>query len=110
MASAKIAFRRVQDGTFDTDQTQRLAQQTTQQLNALPFAQGVWVRNAVIGTSNTTVNHGLGRVPRGYVVTRIQGNAVPFCESLPANQPSDQKRQFAFIASGASVTLDIWFF
>jgi hypothetical protein len=110
MAAAKIAFRRVQDGTFATDQTQRLAQQTTQQVNAIPFSQGVWVRNVVIGTSNTTINHGLGRVPRGYIVTRIQNNAVAFCESLPANQPSDQKRQYAFIASGAPVTVDIWFF
>lgn len=110
MAATKIAFRRVQDGTFATDQAQRLAQQTTAQVNAIPFSQGVWVRNAVIGTTNTVINHGLGRTPRGYIVTRIQGNAAPFCESLPANQPPDTKRQYAFIASGAPVTVDLWFF
>lgn len=110
MASAKIAFRRVQTGTFEGDQIQRQAQQAARQVNALPFGQGVWVRNVVIGTTNTVVNHGLGRVPQGYLATRVQGNAVAWCESLPANQPPDRTRQYAFIASTSPVTLDLFFF
>lgn len=84
----------------------------TQRLAArLPsWADGVLVEGAVIGTTDTVVDHGLGRAPRGYIVLRVQGNAVPFCESLPANQPPDLTRQFALVASGASVTLDLWFF
>lgn len=110
MAAAKLPFRRVQTGTFEGDQMQAQATQTAKAVNALPFSGGVWVKGAVIGTSTTIVNHGLGRKPQGYLVTRVQSNAVPWCEALPANQPADQTRQYAFVASGSSVTLDIFFF
>ena len=109
MAAAKLPVRRVQDGTFTGDQMQRQAQMASTVLRALPFAQGLWVKSVAIGTTNTTVNHGLGRVPQGYIFTRLQGNAASICESLAANQPADRTKQYAFIAS-AAVTADIWFF
>lgn len=110
MLRTRVAFRREHTGDAAQDRVQRQAQQATQAVNALPFASGVWLRNVTIGTTDTVVNHGLGRVPRGYIVTRIQNNAAPFCESLPANQPTDKARQYAFIALGATVTVDLWIF
>jgi len=109
MAAAKVAFQRVQTDTLEGDQMQRQAQSTTKALNALPFGGGVWVKGVAIGTGNTVVNHGLGRKPQGYLFTRFQGNAASIVESLAANQPADQTRQYAFLAS-AAVTVDILFF
>lgn len=109
MAAAKVAYQRVQTDTFEGDQMQRQAQQTARTLNALPFGGGVWVKGVAIGVTNTTVNHGLGRKPQGYLFTRFQGNAANIVESLPANQPPDQTKQYSFIAS-AAVTVDILFF
>lgn len=109
MAAAKLAFRRVQVGDFASDQIQRQAQQATQALRQIPFSSGVWLRNVAIGTGDTVVNHGLGRKPQGYIVTRVQGNAASIVESLPANQPPDQTRQYAFVATAAT-TVDLWVF
>lgn len=110
MPARLVPYRREHTGTAGGDRAQLPAQQAAQSFNAIPFASGVWVKGAVIGTTDTVVNHGLGRTPQGYLVTRIQGNAAAFKESAAANQPTDKTRQYAFIASGSSVTLDIWFF
>lgn len=113
----KIAFRREQTGDPGLDRMQRMAQQlavaheqTKAVVATMPFVNGVLVKSQVIGLVDTTVTHNLGRVPVGYICTRRQGNASSWCESLPANQPADKTKQYAFIAAGAPVTLDLYFF
>lgn len=106
MRRAALAREHTGDRKLDAIQSR-----TDRVAKAIPFfADGVYLEGVVVATTDTVVDHGLGRAPRGYLVLRVQGNAVPFCESLPANQPADLTRQFAFVASGASVTLDLWIF
>lgn len=107
MAAAKLAFRRVQDGTFDTDQAQRLAQQTAQQVNQLPFGSGRRLAAVTVNTTSTTINHGLGRALVGVIVLR--GNGVAGAVGFATAQPTDQTRQ-ANLISTANGSYDLWVF
>lgn len=109
MRPSRLAFRREHTGNASLDRVQAQAQRTATALNLLPFADGVWVRNQVItGGADTIVNHGLGRKPQGYIVTRSTAGVVVF-ESAAASQPTDQTRQYALRAS-STVTVDLWIF
>lgn len=111
MAAIKLpATARAHTGDRLLDDAQRLGQQAARKLNALPFADGVLVRNQVITTGGTVVTHGLGRKPTGYIFTRFQGNASPIVEALATSQPTDLTKQIKFLAGSASVTADIFFF
>lgn len=109
MPAPKVPFRRVQTGTLEGELLQRSAQQTTRVLRVCPFMaqDGVWLRNVTVGTGSTTINHGLGRKPQGWIVTRCQSNAAFPVEA--ASQPADLTKQINLLA-GATAIFDFWFF
>jgi len=106
MASTKLALRRVHTGTFTGDQTQRLAQQAAQLTNGAPFLSGRLLKRVAIGTSATTINHGLGRAWQGWFLTRL-GTSTTVLES--ATQPPDASKQIN-LQAGFAVTVDLWIF
>jgi len=104
----KIAFRRQHTGDRNVDEAQRLAQQLQTRTNACPLINGNLVKQVTIVTAaaGTTINHGLGRVWTGWIITRVFGNGALFVEAT--NQP-DPTRQIAILSSVQTV-VDIWFF
>lgn len=60
-----------------------------------------------IGVTDTLVEHGLGREPRGFFVVSMEGNAAAVVKSLASAQPTDQRRIFALVAS-ASTLVKLW--
>lgn len=108
----RVAFRQELTGSPLLDRAQRLAQESnirlTSAVEAVPFQGGVFVRGAAIGTTDTVVTHNLGRTPAGYIVTRVRGSFSPWRES--SSLPARTDKQWSFIASGSSVTLDLYFF
>ena len=72
----------------------------------LPFADGVHKKDVSITTSDTLVNHGLGRNMEGYIITKQNADTSIYVSNtsngLTQYQPS--------LKAGASVTADIFFF
>ena len=102
----KLAFQREHTGDVQQDRAQRLAQQTADAVNALPFLKGNWIKAKPIGTSATVIDHGLGRAWQGYLITRMRADARVY---EAATQPADPKKQLSLQASSA-VTVDLYVF
>lgn len=105
-APTKLAYQREHTGNVQADRSQRLAQQTADTVNQLPFAKGNWIKAQAIGTSPTNISHGLGRTWQGYIITRLRADARVY---EAASQPLDATKRIALQAS-AAVTVDIYFF
>lgn len=105
-APTRLAYQREHTGNVQSDRGQRLAQQTADLVNQLPFLKGNWLKSVAIGTSATRIDHGLGRAWQGYIITRLRADARVY---EAATQPPDATKQIALQAS-AAVTVDIYFF
>lgn len=118
----RIPVRREQTGDPAQERAQSARDEIAARLNAVPWLDGRLVDGSfsegtqrgdgsgpgvVVGTSDTLIEHGLGRVPRGFLVLSCEDNAGSIVRSLPANQPTDQSRTFALVAS-AAVRVKLW--
>lgn len=55
------------------------------QLTSNPIVDNVFLENKTIGTSNTTINHTLGRTPRGWYVVGPNASATVYEVSKSSN-------------------------
>jgi hypothetical protein len=90
-ASAMKALKRV--GPNEVDAPVKLALdrvwEWAEQFRKIPFLDGVLVGPVVsIGAGNVTFDHGLGRVPRGFIVV---GNDGPTAAAYPSMVSKDTK-------------------
>lgn len=97
-ASAAIAHER----------TNAAAEATRRQLNNLPFAGGVWLRDLSVPTGITgqVVAHNLRTTPQGYIVTRSSGAPTVYS---PKQSWSANTLTF-YNTGGAAQTIDVWIF
>jgi hypothetical protein len=74
------------------------------ELQALPVLAGVLVEDVSLVSANTTaVQHKLGRVPRGFVVTNLTDNATVWHGQAPdANA--------LYLYASTDTTVDLWVF
>ena len=72
----------------------------------LPISDGILIKGLSIETTDTRVNHGLGREYEGFIITRLQSNAVIY-ESATTN---DSKNLFILLKGSGAATADIYFF
>jgi hypothetical protein len=72
----------------------------------LPISDGILIKDLSIETTDTRVNHGLGREYEGFIITRLQSNAVIY-ESSTTN---DDKNLFILLKGSGAATADIYFF
>ncbi len=79
---------------------------TISHLLELPISDGVLIKDLSIETTDTRVNHGLGRTYEGFIITRLQSNAVIY-ESSSTN---DDKNLFILLKGSSAATADIYFF
>ena len=72
----------------------------------LPIQDGILIKDLSIETTDTRVNHGLGRQFEGFILTKLNANAVVY-ESTTANPSKDR---YILLKAGSAVTADIYFF
>lgn len=107
-------FTREQTGSAPLDRMQAIVEKLISALGVVHFLRGKLLDGGrgdgtgpglTIGTSSTTVDHALGRAPRGFFEVDTQSNGVKVVRSL--TQPADTTKQLAFVAS-ASVRVKLW--
>ncbi len=79
---------------------------TLSPLLQLPISDGILIKDLSIETTDTRVNHGLGKTYEGFIITRLLSNAVIY-ESSTTN---DDKDLFIFLKGSSAATADIYFF
>ena len=72
----------------------------------LPISDGILIKGLSIETTDTRVNHGLGREYEGFIITRLKSNSVIF-ESSSTNDTPDRT---IILKASATATADIYFF
>lgn len=73
----------------------------------LPLLQGVLVKNIELTAGANIVNHGLGRSPQGYIITRAQDAATALYDTQASNP---RPALTLLITSSATCRVDLWIF
>jgi len=76
------------------------------QLVAVPILDGVLSDAVAIGTGDTYVPHGLGRVPRGFIAVSPNANATIYTSGTA----SPDAARIAVLIASAAVTSRLWWF
>lgn len=108
MAKARVIPKQGFSESSDSYAKQQLANaldQTRREVNTQPFASGLWIRDiAIAATSNKQVQHNLGRIPSGYLITKsLNGDGV---YQLASTTSSITFRN----PSATAITIDVWVF
>lgn len=108
MPRARVIPKQGFSATSDAFAQQQIANaldQVRREVNTQPFSSGLWIRGITIaGASTTTVQHGLGRIPSGYIITKSLGTGNVFQSSSTTTSIT-----FANPAAGTA-TIDVWVF
>ena len=72
----------------------------------LPISDGVLIMDLTVNTTDTLIEHKLGRKPEGFLITRLRSNSVIY-ESATAN---DEAARLIILIASAAATADIYFF
>lgn len=70
------------------------------------FANGILLKDQAIGTGNTYIKHGLGRVPQGYIIAGRNANANVYTSSTTNNRPKEE----LILGASTAVTVDLLVF
>jgi len=107
----KLSNPRVAPGDRERSTLERGIERLQGFLRLVPFLNGNLVTGIVFAAGVAkTIDHGLGRPVRGYIVVRNYGtNVANFVGEQPLAQPSDPSKQINLITTLAS-TMDVWFF
>lgn len=92
-------FRKIVVGDRDLMLLQSNTDAVFQQLRNCPLLDGVLVEAVTLTTSNTTVDHTLGRQPLGFIVTDLNKDATIFRAAWNAKTITLQSSATATIAS-----------
>lgn len=76
------------------------------ELNSRPFLDGRLVEDVDLTTSQTKVAHGLGRIPKGWVVVDKTGNVDVWRDTTGTSQ----RKTFLYLKADAAVTVSLWVF
>lgn len=103
------ALKNIITGSFELSQVQANLDQLWKQLNLNPFQTGQWLKGQKLVSGQTSVQHGLGRIPQGWVVTNINGAATIY--QVPATlSQANPTNTVLYLHSSAAVTVDLWIF
>ena len=97
-------FKKVNTAIKDLYQTQENVEQVLTPILNSPIIDGVLVKDVDVGTSDTVVNHKLGRSPLGWIIVKRNENAVIY-ESATTNNNRDK----FLILKASSATTDTYF-
>jgi hypothetical protein len=97
-----LRFKKTQPQDYQTDKLQSNIEELVGQIQSSIFFDGRLLTGVTINTSDTVINHLLGREPRGFIVVKLLNNSVIW-------QTSSSKRTLTLRAS-AQTTIDLWVF
>lgn len=99
-------FTQIWSGEQEVTRLQSHIKTTLNPLLELPISDGILIKNLTINTSDTLIDHKLGRKPEGFLITRLRTNAVIY-ESATSN---DEDNRMIILIASATATADIYFF
>ena len=102
----RINFTLLRSGDTTLDRVQVEIQTSLLPLLELPFASGSLIKDQVLGTSDTYVDHKLGITPEGWMIIK-QNADTSIYESATTNHVPDKA---IILKAGATVTVSIFFF
>ena len=103
---SRVNFTEIHTGDAKVDKLQTNIRTAISPLLSLPFADGVHKTDVELGTSDTLVNHGLGRNFVGYIVTKQNADTSVYVSTTSNDFPDTQ----IILKAGATVTVDLFCF
>ena len=97
-----------QDSAQEKFRQRQRTQRAIEELQQTPIlggTPGVLLKEETIGTSATTVQHGLNRDFQGWIVTRKRGNATVYEDATQTRRSTEIR-----LIASSSVEVDIWVF
>lgn len=95
------ALRRVRDGLADTVDKLVLASNTAAEC---PFLVGRNLGTVTLSTTPLAIEHGLGKLPTGYLILSQSANTVIY------EPPSTRTARVLYLQAGAAVAATVWVF
>lgn len=96
------AYRQIQTKDFEISQVQTNTANTLNILIKVPMNDGTLLEDQVITTSDTPLNHGLGRRPVGYLIVTKNAAEDVYQTAMTEN--------FLTLKATGSVTVNVWVF
>ena len=103
---SRVKFTSLYTEDAEVNRLQSHIKTTLNPLLELPISDGVMLKNQTIETTDTEINHGLGREYEGFIITRLKTNATIY-ESATDN-PS--KSLYILLKASGAATADIYIF
>jgi hypothetical protein len=103
---SRVNFTQIWSQNEEVTRLQSHLKQTLAPLLDLPIQDGVLIQDISIETTDTLVQHKLGRNYEGWIVTRLKDNAVIY-ESTTSNANTDIH---IILKGSAACTADLYFF
>lgn len=100
------SFKKLQSADPDLNRVQQNLDTFFKSQSVTELNGGVIVEGKLIGTSDTFVQHGLGREPRGYLVIDKNANANIYTSATTNSRPKLE----LILRASASVTVDLYIF
>lgn len=102
---SRVNFTQLHTGNSAVDRVQTNLAKTLRPILQNPMVDGVHKRDISLSTTATDIEHGLGRRPEGFVITK-QNAAASIYEPTAATIPD----RLIVLQASATVTADIFFF
>lgn len=96
------AFKKLGQKDFATSKMQDNSEQFNNQFFKNPLLDGRLIKDVEVTTSTVSIEHKLGRVPIGYLITKQNADARVWYTSIT--------ELFLVLDSSATVTIDLWVF
>ena len=107
MAGIKSFVKQIDPENQNITQTQSNVNSSVKQIANSPIIDGVLIKNIDVGTTDTVVNHKLGREPLGWIIVR-KNEAGEVYESTTVNKNRDK---FLLLrGSTATTNTNFWIF
>jgi len=103
---SRPSFTEVQSKDDSVNRIQKNIKAALNPVLDLPFSAGVHKTRVALTTSDTLVDHGLGRNMVGYFVTKQDADTSVFVSSTTNDFPDRQ----VILKAGATTTVDLFFF
>jgi hypothetical protein len=103
---SRVNFTQLWSDNQEVTRVQSHIQKTFAPLLELPFADGVLRADLSIGTSDTEIEHKLGRAYEGWLMVGLKSNSIVY-ESATSNT---NKNSVIILKASTSATVSIFFF
>ena len=109
MAGIKSFVKQIDPENQSITQTQSNVNTAVRQIANSPIIDGVLIKNIDVGTTDTVINHKLGREPLGWIIVR-KNEAGEIYESTTVNNNRDKFLLLKASTGAPSTDTNFWIF